>query len=166
MPLIGEKLEYWKIVAFTGTIIFLASAFLPLISVSVLDTTASISLVDLYNALARAGGQTAGDVTVPSGMYGILLTIVLYPVTVILGFVGIARRKASLAAGILGIICWLGSIIALSSIDALQYTGLGIYVGFVGAIILLLAFALKPSIVKPLAPQAPAPPMPPPPAPT
>lgn len=56
-------MDCWKIAAFIGTIIFLVSAFLPLISVTVLDTTASISLIDLYSALAQAGEQT-GDVTV------------------------------------------------------------------------------------------------------
>jgi hypothetical protein len=157
-----RKLDYWKIAAFIGIIIFLVSAFLPLITVTVLDTTVSIDLIDLYSALTNAGEQTAGDITVLSGLYGILLTILLYPVTVILGFVSIAKRKAALVAGILGIICWLGSIMALSSLQALQYTGLGIYVGFIGAIILLVASALKPTATKP---QAAATPIPPPPAP-
>lgn len=155
-------MEYWKIMVLVGTIIFLISAFLPLITVTVLDQPASISLVDLYSVLAQAGEQSIGDVTVPSGLYGILLTIFLYPVTVIMGFVSIAKRKVALAAGILGIVCWLGSIIALSSLEALQYTGLGVYVGFIGSIIFLVSFALKPAITKPQVPATPVPPPPPP----
>jgi len=156
-----RRLEYWKIAASIGTIVFLFSAFLPLITITVLDTTASISLADLYSALTNAAEQTARDITVLIRSYGILLTVLLYPVTVVLGFVSIAKRKAAFAAGTLGIVCWLGSIIALSSLQALQYIGLGIYVGFLGAIILLVASALKPTATKP---QAAATPISPPPA--
>jgi len=138
-----RKLDYWKIAVFVGTIIFLVSAFLPLITVTVLDTTVSITLIDLYSALTNAGEQTARDITALSRLHGILLTIVLYPITMILGFVSIAKRRAALAAGILGIICWLGATMALSSLQALQYTGLGIYMGLIGAIILLVASAPK-----------------------
>jgi amino acid permease len=144
-------LDYWEIAASIGSIIFLVSAFLPLITITVLDTTASISLIDLYSALTNARGQTARDITMLIRSYGILLTILLYPATVILSFVSIAKRKAAFAAGTLGIVCWLGPIIALSSLQALQYTGLGIYVGFLGAIILLVASALKPTATKPQA---------------
>ena len=158
-----RKLEYFRVVAAIGTIVFLISAFLPLISVTFFDQTASISLMDLYSALTRAGSQTAGDVTVPAGVYGILLTVILYPVTVALGLISIFRRRVGLAAGILGILCWIGSIVTLSGLQALQYTGLGIYVGFVGAIILLLASALKPRGTKLSAPSSPIPPPPPPP---
>jgi hypothetical protein len=146
-----RELEYGEIAASIGTIIFLVSAFLPLITITVLGTTASISIIDLYSALTNAGDQTARDITVLIRSYGILLTVLLYPVTVILGFVSIAKRKAAFAAGTLGIVCWLGSIIALSSLPALQYTGLGIYVGFLGAIILLVVSALKPTATKPQA---------------
>jgi hypothetical protein len=157
-----RKLNYWKVVAFIGTVIFLVSVFLPFISVTELGTTATISLLDLYSALTQAGEQSAGNVSVPVGVYGILLTVILYPITVILGFVSVFRRTVALAAGIIGIICWIGAVIALSGLEALQYTGIGIYVGFAGAIILLIAYALKPQATAPQAPVAPAPPPPPP----
>jgi hypothetical protein len=69
------------------------------------------------------------------------------------------KRSISLAAGILGIICWIGSIVTLSSLEALQYAGLGIFVGIIGSIILMIAFLLKPRTATL---QAAAPPPPPP----
>ena len=152
-----RKLQYWKVAAFVGTIIFLVSVFLPFISVPVVGTTATISLLDLYSALTQAGQQSAGNINVPVGVYGILLTIILYPITVILGFVSVFRRTLALAAGILGIICWIGAVVALSGLEALQYMGIGIYVGVIGAIILLIAYALKPRAMTPQAPVVPAP---------
>jgi hypothetical protein len=155
-----RKLQYWKIVALIGTIVFLVSVFLPFIAVPVFDTTATISLLDLYNSIMQAGEQSAGNVNVPVGVYGILLTVFLYPITVILGFIGVFRRTIALAAGIIGIICWLGAVVALNGLEALQYMGIGIYVGFVGAIILIIAYALKPRAMTPQGPVAPAPPPP------
>jgi hypothetical protein len=160
-----RKLQSFRVVALIGTIIFFVSMFLPLASPYLFDTTQTISLLDLYSAtISQAGQSSAGDVNVPVGAYGILLTVFLFPLAVILGFIGVARRTVALAAGIIGIICWLGAVIALSGLDLLQYTGIGIYLGFVGAIILMVAYGLKPRTPTPLqAPLAPAPPPPPPP---
>lgn len=158
-------MQSFRIVALVGTIIFFVSMFLPLVQVSVLDTSATLSLLDLYSSIvSQAGQSSAGSVNVPTGAYGILLTVFLFPLAVLLGFIGVARRTVALAAGIIGIICWLGAVIALSGLDALQYTGIAIYIGFVGAIILIVAYGLKPRTPTPLqAPLAPAPPPPPPP---
>ncbi len=97
---------------------------------------------------------TGSTIPLPTEAYasaiGLLLTLILYPVTVILGFVSIAKQRVSLAAGIVGIICWAGAVIMVTGLQSLsgiaagliQY-GNGIFVGFIGAIILLVTHFLK-----------------------
>jgi hypothetical protein len=169
---IGENLENWKTVAFVGAIVFLISGFLPLISSSLFDFSFWYSLINLYASLGQTVETGAGAANVSVGSIGILLTIILYPVAIILGFVSIARRKVALAAGILGIICWIGAMAAINEIlsgipdlgSPLQYVGLSAYIGFIGSIILIIASVMKPSgIPRQAAPPAPAPPPPVPP---
>jgi len=144
-----KKLDYWKIAALIGTVIFLFSGFLPLISDNLFSPSASYSLFNLYTIAAQGvqsgEGSTVGTVSMDIGAIGILLTFILYPIAVILGFVSIAKRKIAMVAGILGLICWVGAMIALSSLNAMQYTGLGVYIGIVGAIIMAIAYFMKTS---------------------
>jgi hypothetical protein len=133
-------METWQIAAIIGTIIFIIAGALPLISILGIY---GLSLFDLYGYLL---GGAAGPVS--AGSYGILLTVILYPITIILGFVSIIKHKLAIIAGILGIICWIGAILTVSEATALagglvQY-GYGIYVGFVGAVILLVTHFIKP----------------------
>ncbi len=168
---IGENLDNWKIVALVGTIVFLISGFLPLISASLFDFSFWYSLLNLYASLGQTVETGAGAASVSAGSIGILLTIILYPLAIVLGLVSIARRKIALAAGILGIICWIGAMIAINEIlsgipdigSPLQYVGLSAYIGFIGSIILIIASAMKPSGVPRQAapPPAPPPPVPP-----
>jgi hypothetical protein len=159
-----KKLDYWKIAVLIGTMVFLISAFLPM-------TNVGVNLVDLYRIIVSVmtQGSTSTDVgslgTLPADIYvaaiGILLTIILWPIALILGFVSIAKRRVALAAGILGVICWIGAIMfvaILQSYYVVQY-GAGIFVGFAGAVILLVAYFLKPTPAP--APQAAYPPPPP-----
>jgi hypothetical protein len=162
-----KKLDYWKIAALIGTMVFLVSAFLPM-------TNVGVNLVDLYRIIVSimAQGSTSTDVAslgaLPADIYvaaiGILLTIVLWPIALILGFVSIAKRRVALAAGTVGLICWIGAIMFVAVLqsyfgsDLLQY-GTGIFVGFAGAVILLVAYFLKPTPAP--APQAAYPPPPP-----
>ena len=126
-------MDYWKIVALVGTIIFLVSGFLPMISASEF----SFSLFNLYT----------GSVTIDAGVIGILLTIILYPVAVILGFVSILKRKVSMVAGIVGLICWIGTLAYLAQANAVSHAGVGIYVGIAGAVIITIAYFLKASLL-------------------
>jgi hypothetical protein len=155
-------LESWKIAAFIGAILFLVSGLLPLISLSLFDFSYWLSLLNVYASLGQTVESGAGSVSVSAGSIGILLTIILYPIAVILGFVSVLKRGLALAAGILGIICWSGFLLALNELRFLQYIGLSVYLGFIGAIILIIAFALKPRPMAPQAPVAAAPPPPPP----
>jgi hypothetical protein len=154
-------LQYWKITALIGTLVFVFSAFLPLLTAGVLGFSLSVNLIDFYRAIGYLIGQSRGSVpdwgsSIPlpteayAGAIGILLTLILYPITVILGFVSIAKKRVSLAAGILGIICWAGAVIMVTSLQSLSgsFSGLiqygnGIFVGFIGAIILLVTHFLK-----------------------
>lgn len=126
-------MDYWKIVALVGTIIFLVSGFLPMISASEF----SFSLFNLYT----------GSVTIDAGVIGILLTIILYPVAVILGFVSILKRKVAMVAGIVGLICWIGTLAYLAQANAVSHAGVGIYVGIAGAVIITIAYFLKTSLL-------------------
>jgi hypothetical protein len=148
-----KRLECWKVVAFIGGVVFLVSAFLPLVSVGFLG----VSLVDLYGLVGWVLGQSGvsvGLVDLPVGaavpIVGVLLTLILYPISVVLGFVSFLRRRVAFVAGILGIICWVGAVVFIASVqsmmgmfaEALGY-GAGIFVGIGGAIILLVASFLK-----------------------
>lgn len=155
-------MESSKVVALIGTIVFMVAGFLPLITVTqdVLGTSSSYSatLFDLYRALGQSGESSAGSITLPPTAYAILLTVILYPIAVILGFVAIAKRKIALAAGALGLLAWIGTLVFLSTLNAVQYTGFGVYVGIVGAIIMAVAYFIKPG---PAMQQTIAPPPPP-----
>jgi len=122
-------MDYWKIVALVGTIIFLVSGFLPMFSTSEF----SFSLFNFYR----------GSVTIDAGVIGILLTIILYPVAVILGFVSILKRKVAMVAGIVGLICWFGTLAYLVQFNVVSLAGAGIYVGIVGAVIMAIAYFVK-----------------------
>lgn len=159
-----EKLASWKIVALIGTIIFLISGVLPLVSLTLFDFSFYFSLFHAYNLILQGGGSTtSGEIAVTAGAVGILLTVILYPLTVLLGFASIVKQKLAIVAGILGLLCWIGWLAALNELGIIQYAGLGVYVGFIGAIILLITFFLKP---KEIAAIVPPPPPPPPPSPT
>ena len=125
-------MDYGKIVALVGTIIFLVSGFLPMISASEFI----FSLFNLYT----------GKVTIDAGVIGILLTIILYPVAVILGFVSVLKRKVAMVAGIVGLICWIGTLAYLAQSNAVSLAGVGIYVGIAGAVIMAIAYFLKASL--------------------
>lgn len=137
----AARLNNWKIAGFIGTVIFLLSGFMPMISHG---SAPSVSLLNLYAAVGQGTGSSV-SLTIDVATIGMLLTLILYPVTVILGFVSIMNRKVAAFAGILGLICWIGTLMYLAQFDAFSYAGSGIYVGIVGAIIIALAYVLRPS---------------------
>jgi hypothetical protein len=152
-----KNLDYWKIIALVGTIIFLLSGFLPMIADSLFTPTASLNLFNLYAQIGQAQ-STTGSVTLDTATIGLILTIILWPITLVLGLISILRKKASVAAGILGLLCWIGTLIALAQYDAMQYAGIGVYIGIAGAIIIAAAYFIQPS---PTPPQITVPPPPP-----
>lgn len=150
-------LENYKIAALIGTIVFLLSGVLPLVSISLFDFSYYFSLFNAYGLVMQGGSSSSASFTVTAGSVGVILMIILYPVALILGIVSIFKRKIAAVAGILGLICWIGWAMALNELQVMSYAGLALYVGFLGAIILLIASALKPSMTAPQAPPPPAP---------
>jgi hypothetical protein len=150
-------LENYKVAALIGTIVFLLSGVLPLVSLSLFDFSYYFSLFNAYGLVMQGGSSSSASFTVTAGSVGVLLTIILFPVALVLGIVSIFKRKVAAVAGILGLICWIGWAMALNELQVMSYAGLALYVGILGAIILLIASALRPT---PTAPQIPPPPAP------
>lgn len=146
----------WKIAAFVGTIIFLVSVFLPVWSAS----GASQSLVDVYQKLGNVDwGYFFANHAVST--VGLLLMAILWPISLVLCIASIFRHKAALAAGAVGILCWIGAIIWIGGSSAYDIAyGAAIYVGYAGAIIMIVAYFIKPRPSTPLStpPQTSAPP--------
>lgn len=152
-------LEYWKIVALVGAVIFGVSVFLPVYSA----LGFSRSLLDEYQDLGSIDWGSAFS-SYPASAVGLLLLAILWPIALVLCIVSIFKHRIALAAGAVGIICWIGAIMYIMGGPAsglIQY-GAGIFVGFAGAIVLLVAYYIKPKPVtsQVLPPQV-APPPPP-----
>jgi hypothetical protein len=141
--------------ALIGAILFLVSGFLPFFV-----TSGARGIVYEYQYVGSEdwSGGFASD---PVGTLGFLLLVILWPVALVLGIVSILKRKIALVAGIFGIICWASG--AMYVIDYQMQLGAGVYVGFVAAALLLVAYYLKPKQAAPsTSPQPFAPPPPPP----
>lgn len=131
-----KKLDTWRAMASIGTVIFLFSAFMPFIS-----SIVSVSLMDYYY-------QLFGMQNLPT-VYGVLHTMILYPMTLALAFAGILKRRFAVVAGAVGVLCWIFALFSVS-IYKLNYNpsmwsgliqyGSGIFIGLVGAIIILIAY--------------------------
>jgi hypothetical protein len=177
-------METWRVIAVIGAVVFIFSVALPLISIQFIGTF-SVSLLDLYSAIGRGGTTSTpempSELTQPFERIGIglLLTVILFPVTAIIGLISVATsRKLALAAGILGIICWLGSIWAILELksmlaqqlfgqiaaEMIQF-GNGIFVGILGALIMLVSYFIRPPQTKAATTAPQPPPQPPPPQP-
>lgn len=139
-----------------GTVVFLFSVALPMISIQFIATF-SIRLLDVYSWVGR-GPSLPEDNSQWAQAFsavgiGLLLVAILYPITVVVGFLSLAiSPKGSVVAGVLGIACWLCSVIAtleLKSIvsqllgvfgaDLIQI-GYGVYVGILGSVVLLVSY--------------------------
>jgi hypothetical protein len=98
---------------------------------------------------------------------GLLITAILFPITVIAGFISLATSpKLTIVAGVLGIICWLGSLSAVLQLKSIIaetgapfgvmaasviQIGYGVYIGILGAIILLVSYFVATSEAKKVA---------------
>lgn len=140
-------MEYWKIVALVGTIVFLTSIFLPLFSG---PFGTSSSLANGYQDIGSTDWASL-FANYPAATTGLLLLLILWPIALILSIVSIFKRKTALIAGIVGIICWVGSVmyISQSPLSGLMQYGAGVFAGFAGAIILFVAYYIKPKSVTP-----------------
>jgi len=98
-------LEYWKIVALVGAVIFGVSVFLPVYSA----LGFSRSLLDEYQDLGSIDWGSAFS-SYPASAVGLLLLAILWPIALVLCIVSIFKHRIALAAGVVGIICWIGAI--------------------------------------------------------
>lgn len=160
-----KNLEYWRITVLVGIVVFLFSLTLPLVSIA---QWTNISLFDVYshaedlslpdNAVVRATlgrlfsvreykEQTQG------ATLKLLTTIILFPVALAIGVMSLLiSHKIALVSGILGIVCWLSSIWAIMEIKSITIEkgaqswseaitfGSGIFMGIVGAVILIVSY--------------------------
>jgi len=175
-------MKTWRIVALIGTLVFIFAAPLPLISV--FGETLSMSLIDVYSLLGQPAPTQGGDSQWSSALTGIgvalMLTIILFPVTLILGLISVATSpKLAIVSGVLGVICWSGSVFAVLQLKALIASypggqlaasliqiGFGVYVGILGALMLLASyFVAKHEEAKAVVAPTPSPPPQPPTAP-
>lgn len=119
-----------------------------------------MNLVDLYKWLGYglSISQPTSEWTeaFSSVGAGLLLTAILFPITLIVGFASLRiGPRACLIAGSLGMICWLGSLFAIIQLKFLiaqlggPFAGLaasfiqigyGVYVGILGSVILLMSY--------------------------
>jgi hypothetical protein len=150
-------LKTWQIIALTGTVVFLFAGIFPFVSAQFRGMPSSISLFDFYTLVA--GSNSTGLLTnytpqaimaPPSVGLGLLVMMMLFPIVVIAGFVSVIRRpKATVLAGVLGVLCWLGSLFAVLQLQSLipqqsalraLSVGSGVYIGISGAVILLASY--------------------------
>ena len=141
-------MDYWRIVALVRIATFSVSAFIPLVS-----SLISLSLIDFYGLEIGIQKPPFGTWTMPNDLAMVFVTMFLYPITLILGFLTLLRRRLALAAGSVGIVCWLSAFLAVSNwklnyspqeFSMLIQYGAGIFFGLVGGVIILISFFLKP----------------------
>jgi hypothetical protein len=147
----GNTTKVWQIAAILGTVIFLFSGFLDLLS----SVFYSFSLLDFYE-LEMGMKPSLNYQGLPSNLSAIYLTMILYPITIILGVLlltVIPKRSLGLTAGSVGILGWICALVAVSNVRYVQIGrttitvaqyGIGIFAGLIGAGI-LLASGLLPS---------------------
>jgi hypothetical protein len=160
----ANRLDYWRICASGGTIVFLVSLFLPWVSFAAsyggYGGSYDLTLVSTYSNLASAAGQGIPILRLivllfavaPALAIGLIVLLALWPLAMILAVASVFNRLTALAAGILGIICWGGAVIFINGIQSnlaslpfeigsymnMQF-GAGVFAGFGGAFMLLVA---------------------------
>ena len=154
--LVKDLNYYWRIIALIGAIMFAVSGFLPIFVAS-----AARGIVYEYQYVGSED-WSGGFASYPAYTLGFLLLVVLWPIALVLGILSILKQKIGLVAGILGIICWAGGVMYDSAGSAWIQYGAGVYVGFVAAALLLVAYYLKPKQAAPSTSPQPFPPPPPP----
>ena len=152
-------MKIWQILASIGTLVFFFSGALPLISIHFIGIF-SISLFDLYNwfgsGLPISESPPEWTQAFSSVAMGFLLIAILFPITIIVGFASLRiGPKVCLMAGSLGMICWLGSLFAITQMKLLIaqsgglfgglvasfiHIGYGVYGGILGSVMLLISY--------------------------
>ncbi|MCL4437361.1 MAG: hypothetical protein M1503_05135 [Thaumarchaeota archaeon] len=161
-------MDYFRIVAGVGLTILILAAMMPWFTVTFLDQF-NISLADLYRLILSSTGRTqppAGitpnSLTEGTAGIGLSLTLITYPVSLILGVAAIVKRKITPFAGIVGIFSgafWMLGVDSLKSAAAKEglktislggmitaeassviNVGHGAYVAIIGGVIILVSY--------------------------
>lgn len=160
-------MKIWQIAVFNGTLILLLSGALPLISIHFIGTF-SLSLFDLYTefGFGLSIPESSYELTdaLSSVVAGLILTAILFPIAVAVGFASLRiGPRACLIAGLLGMMCWLGSLFALIQLKlsmaqsggpvgglaaSFIQIGYGVYGGILGSVILLISYFVARSEAK------------------
>ena len=150
-------MKIWQILAFNATLVLFFSGALPFISIHFIGIF-SMSLFDLYRGFGLSIPESLSELTeaFSSVGAGLLFIAILFPISLIVGFASLRiGPKACLIAGSLGMICWLGSLLAIIQLKlsmaqsggplgglvaGLIQVGYGIYGGLLGSAILLISY--------------------------
>jgi hypothetical protein len=150
-------LKIWQILAFNATLVLFFSGALPFVSIHFIGIF-SISLFDLYRGFGLFIPESLSELTEAFSTVGagLVFIAILFPITLIVGFASLKiGPKACLIAGSLGMICWLGSLLAIIQLKlsmaqsggplgglvaGLIQIGYGIYAGILGSAVLLISY--------------------------
>jgi low temperature requirement protein LtrA len=166
-------MQPFRLVAAVGAILFLLSAVMPWLTVNVpIIGQFSLTMADTYRFIAQQM-QPQPKLENPAEQVGrmvgsmlpILFSIILFPISALLGIASILARQAALAAGLLAIltgILWIAGIESLKSqiveqaslggvlgkqlaslLAAVIQIGYGVYVAIIAGIIMLIASSIK-----------------------
>ena len=130
---------------YAGTAIFLLSGFLPLF-----HAVRTYNLIDLYELEWGWIGESLfwSGLRNSEVLKWIYVSMILYPITLILSHFCIFICKLVYLPGISGVICWFSALATVTyynmayGLPDFQY-GIGIFVGIAGAILLVSGYYMK-----------------------
>ena len=168
-------MKYFRLVAAIGLGILVFTILMPWITVTFLGQF-NISLLNLYNVVFNSFFSPSPSITPSSpqsiisesmiGILGILITILVYPISLILGVVSLAKKKVTLFAGVAGIISGVSWIVGVESLktevtqeasqsagglggliaqaaSSMVTVGYGTYIAILGGVVILVAYFVK-----------------------
>jgi hypothetical protein len=151
----------FRALAAIGVLLFVIALPLPWLTINILGQY-NISLLNIYNLIAKAQqvptgmGTNAGQLAQAVGnllpsLQALLIAIVIYPISVLLGILAIAVRKLCGPAGLFGIltaVLWIFGIESLKSALVSYVQGLGGTIGgsFASGLAGLVAGALASAV--------------------
>jgi hypothetical protein len=147
---VKEMLPYRRIVALVGAILFVLSAALPIAA----NVFGSLNLFDIYSFFFEYSRNLSNLLLTPAG-FGLLLSLLFYPIGAILGFIGIVKRRIAWIAGFLALLSQVGTVLMVGTSGEggeifLQVMSMdvsfGVFIGFAGAIIILIAAKINPGV--------------------
>ena len=127
-----------------GFILFMFASFLSLINNSGGKT---FSILNFYTSYVSTGRIPPLNAERPLADYWLLLAMVLYPIALCLSYISLFRARMMLFAGNVGLLTWIAYVVAVSvasspwSVTAL--VGPAVYVGIIGAAMLVTAYYLR-----------------------